>query len=286
MKIALLTDIHANLPAFQAVVADMDAWRPDRVIIGGDLVNRGTRPKECLDLALDRQATDGWLFLRGNHEDYVISHGREGAPRHGPRLEAHRASFWTYEQLGGDMEPLRAMPESVELSGPDGKPLRFYHGSVLGLREGIYPETSEAHLHARLGLNGDRPPHRLALFGVGHTHRPLIRTHEGVLVVNAGSAGMPFDFDTRPSYAQIWWEQGHWQARIVRVDYDLAAAAKDFETSGFMQQGGPLAQLILIELLEAHSMLYNWALKYQDAVMEGKISMEDSVSEYLRNHLP
>jgi predicted phosphodiesterase len=249
------------------------------VIIGGDLVNRGTRPRQCLELALEGQAAYGWRILRGNHEDYVVSHDLPGAAHSGPALEAHRASYWTYEQLG-DIAPLKDLPERVTLTDSDGRLLRFYHGSVLGLRKGIYPKTQPSELHQLIGLHGN-PPHRLAVFGAGHTHRPLILRHEGVLVVNAGSAGMPFDLDTRPSYAQIWQEDGRWQAQIARVDYDLQAAAHDFETSGFMRQGGPLARLILIELLEAHSMLYQWAVRYQSAVIAGEISMEESVNQML-----
>ncbi len=256
MKIALLSDVHANFAALQAVAADIDAWRPDRVIVGGDLVNRGPRPAECLAFVQARLARGDWAWVRGNHEDYVISHAQPNAPRRGPAFEMHQASYWTYTRLGQDVSALQAMPFDLHLLDPAGREARFTHGSMLGLRDGIYPETPDAALPAKLGLNGQRPEPELAVFAAGHTHRPLIRRLNGTLVVNAGSAGLPFDGDTRPAYARLTWERGAWQAEIVRVNYDLQAALDDFRLTGYTRDAGPLVRLVEIELLEAHSMLY------------------------------
>lgn len=282
MKIALLSDIHANFVALQAVAADIDAWQPDAVIVGGDLVNRGPRPAECLAFAQARLDQGRWAWVRGNHEDYVITHAQPDAPRSGPAFEVHQASYWTYTRLGQDVSALQSMPFDHRLLDPAGKMVRFTHGSLLGLRDGIYPETPDAALPAKLGLNnGQRSKPGLAVFAVGHTHRPLIRRLNGTLVVNAGSAGLPFDGDTRPSYARLTWERGGWQAEIVRVDYDLQAALDDFRLAGYPQEAGPLIRLVEIELREAHSMLYAWALEYQDAILNGEITMEQSVQRFL-----
>ena len=72
MRIAVLSDIHGNLPALRTVIADIDAWSPDLVVVGGDIVNRGPRSGECLDVLVERQWADGWRLLRGNHEDFVL----------------------------------------------------------------------------------------------------------------------------------------------------------------------------------------------------------------------
>ncbi|NTU66001.1 MAG: metallophosphoesterase, partial [Chloroflexi bacterium] len=70
MKLAVLADIHSNWRALQAVADHIEQWQPDRVVVAGDVINRGPRPVECADFILAR----GWAWVRGNHEEYVLSH--------------------------------------------------------------------------------------------------------------------------------------------------------------------------------------------------------------------
>ena len=275
MKIAVIADVHANYIALQAISAHIEAWQPDQVIVAGDLVNRGPRPLDCLRFVQAKTAANGWLSVRGNHEEYVIEQADPDFPRQGPEADVHRGSCWTYEQLGSEIASLEVMPFELSLPAPDGGEVRITHASMLSLRDGIYPWTSDAELEHKIG----RPP---ALFLVGHTHTPLIRRLNGTLVVNAGSSGLPFDGDTRPAYARCTWRQGAWQAEIVRVDYDFALAERDFYTTGFMENAGPLAVLVLRELQLAHSQLGNWANLYQRRTLAGEISMHQSVAEFLQ----
>jgi putative phosphoesterase len=276
MKIAVLADIHANLPALQAVVDHVEAWQPDYVIVAGDLVNRGPHPLECLQFVQERQRTQGWLTVRGNHEDYVITHSEPDAPRNGPALEVHRGSFWTYNKLGGDVSPLLEMPFQQNLKDSSGSEVRVVHASMRGNRDGIYPETRDETLRKQIG----EPP---AVLCVGHTHRPLVRWLNETLVVNAGSVGLPFDNDQRTGYAQIARSHNAWHAQIVRLDYDIAQGERDFLETNFIPDAGPLAQLVLIELRQARSMLFQWAVRFQDRALAGEISMQDSVREFLRS---
>jgi predicted phosphodiesterase len=282
MKIALLADIHANYWALNAAIDHLSSWRPDRVIIAGDIVNRGPRPAECLELIQHRVESEKWLVLRGNHEDYVILHANPDAPHQGPALEVHRASRWTYQQLGENVTALVVMPLKQVFPGPDGRSVQFVHGSLMGTRDGVYPETSDYSLRKKVGLDHLSPgDNSLALFGVGHTHRPVIRWLNDVLVVNAGSVGLPFDHDTRLTYAQLTWQNGNWRAEIVRLDYDLDRAERDFYDTGYLENAGPLTQLVMIELLTASSHLYNWAIEFQESALKGTISVAESVQKYL-----
>jgi predicted phosphodiesterase len=276
MKLAVLADIHANLVALEAVMAHIDAWQPDQVVVAGDVVNRGPRPLECLRLVQARQRGDGWLVVRGNHEDYVISHNEPGAPRAGPRFELQQHAYWTYRQLNGDVTALKAMPFQRSLAAPDGREVRITHASMAGIRDGIYPDTSAPELRRKI-----YPPP--ALLCVGHTHRPLIRHLDHTLVVNVGSAGLPFDDDPRPSYAQLQWQRGEWQASIVRLDYDRQQAERDFFETDFFEGSGPIADLILDELRTAHSRLFQWTAEYQASILAGEISMAESTRQFLAN---
>jgi len=275
MKFAVLGDIHASLVAFQAVIEHVDAWHPDQVLLVGDVVNRGPRPAECLDLFQERQASQGWLTVRGNHEDYVISQAVNGCDRSDAEAAVPQATIWTYEQLGRDVSALQAMPFQRSLQAPDGSELRLTHGSMAGPRIGIYPFTSNTELRSLI-----RPAP--AVICVGHTHRALIRQVDRTLVVNAGSVGLPFDGDTRTGYAQITWSaQAGWRARLVRFHYDILQAERDFEQAGYLEGGGPLVRLVEIELRTASSQLYNWAIRYQDLALQGKISMAESVARHI-----
>lgn len=285
MKIAVIADVHANFVALQTVIEHVDRWRPDYVIVLGDLVNRGPRPAECLQLILDRVQSRGWLTVRGNHEEYVMQHDLPDAPRTGPAFEVHRASFWTYNRLDRRTGPLRDMPFCRRVLAPDGREAAFYHGSTLGLRDGIYPETTDSELLDKVGLNSRHSEEPvLSLFCAGHTHRPFVRFVDGLLIVNAGSAGLPFDLDTRAAYAQLCFTQNRWQAEIVRLSYDLDAAAADFERCGYLLDGGPLVTLVLRELLTARSHLYTWAVNYQEMALRGHIGMEESVRRHLNSY--
>lgn len=270
-----IADVHANEAALQAVSAHIEAWQPDQVIVAGDLVNRGPRPLECLRFVQAKAAAAGWLTVRGNHEEYVIEQASPDYPRQGPVADVHRGSCWTYEQLGEEVASLEGMPFDLTLNAPDGGEVRVMHASMLGLRDGIFPWTSNEELERKIG----RPP---GLFLVGHTHIPLIWWLNGTLVVNAGSSGLPFDGDTRPTYARCTWSHGEWQAEIVRVDYDFALAERDFYTTGFLSNAGPLAALVLRELKLAHSQLGDWVSLYQRSTLAGEITMRQAVAEFLK----
>jgi len=270
MKIAILADVHANFVALQTVAAHVERWQPDAVVVAGDIVNRGPRPRECLEFVLQKQQTAGWLAVKGNHEDYVIS----CAPSNGTQSEIWRIADWTYEQLNGDVAALQALPFQVDLPLPGGSELRVVHASMLGNRNGIYRHTTDEHLRQKIAP----PP---AVFCAGHTHIPLRRTIDQTLVVNAGSVGLPFDGDQRAGYAQIELGRSRRSARIVRLKYDYCRAEQDFYATGFWPGGGPLAKLVLDELRTAQSRLYQWTAEYQQATIAGEISLEAAVNNFL-----
>ncbi len=276
MKIAVLADIHAHLIGMQATVAHIERWQPDQVLVLGDIVNRGPRPRECLEYILSRQSQDGWIVTRGNHEDYVIGQGESDVPSDGPRFDMHRLSHWTYQQLGGSpnaplIQAIKALPDSLDL--PNG--LRITHASMISMRDGIYMQTSDKHLRRQIGTP---PP---AMLCVGHTHIPLTRTIDATSVVNVGSAGMPFDLNRLPSYAQLTLRRDGWHAEIVRVDYDLGAAERDFLQSGYIEGAGALARVVLRELQLACGLLHTWLSKYEAPILQGEMTVEQTVAPFL-----
>jgi putative phosphoesterase len=276
MKIAVLSDIHGNMPGLRAVTDDIDRWQPELVVVNGDIVNRGPCSQRALRFVRDRQQRDGWQLLRGNHEDFLLRCGNADTVKSGPLYEINRFVHFAYQQLNGEQEALANMPERFSWFAPDSSEFRVIHASMNSNREGIYPGMPEDVCRQ---LIAPAP----AVFVTGHTHQPLIRQVEETLVVNVGSAGAPFDKDWRPSYGRFTWdpEQG-WQAEIRRVEYDRALIEEDFVRSGFLDEGGPLAQIMLVELRRSRGLIYYWASKYEQAVINGEISLEESVRMILQ----
>jgi predicted phosphodiesterase len=274
MKIAVLADIHANLPALQTVIDHVDTWHPHMVIVGGDVVNRGPRPAECLDLILQWQKARGWLLLRGNHEDYVIDQGRPHPAFNEVEAEIYRNSLWTYQKLNCDVRAIASWPDSLSYSIQESE-LRAAHASMRGNRDGIYAETDDSTLRAQIGWSSP------GLFATAHTHKPLVRLVDDTLVVNAGAVGLPFDGDPRAAYAQLLWQGGAWRAAIVRVDYDRQQAERDFVESGLLEEGGALARLMRVELKVARSQLAEWTTAYESRVLAGELGLDRSVDRFL-----
>jgi predicted phosphodiesterase len=274
MKLAVIADVHSNWRALQAVAADIERWQADRVVVAGDVINRGPRPVECLDFVLSMQRECGWLLVLGNHEEYVIHHAQRREPVVGPLAQIWGLSRWTYEQLHCDVSALEGLPFQQSWQMPDGSEARVVHASMRGTRDGIFCETPDEVLRQQI-----IPPPKMLV--VGHTHKPLVRTIDQTLVVNVGAVGLPFDLDPRASYAQMTWRADRWETQIVRVDYDRARADRDFDETGFSDEAGPIAQLIRDELAQARSNLFEWSRNYEAAVVAGDLSMADSVTRFL-----
>jgi predicted phosphodiesterase len=230
-----------------------------------------------LEIVQERVEMADWRLVRGNHEDYVLNHTRPDAPRSGPEFEFLRSSYWTYQALNGHIPYLEAMPFQREIVGPDGRIVRAVHASMQANNIGVYQWTTDEELREMVA---PAP----AVLTVGHTHRPLSRVIDDTLVVNVGSVGLPFDGDRRASYARLTWDDDGrcWQADNIRLDYDWVTAEKDYFTTNYMEDAGPLADLMLREFLRAEGHLHNWGEKYVPDVLSGEITMLQSVTWYMK----
>jgi len=276
MKIAVFSDVQGNLPGMETVVAHILDWKPDLVIMNGDLVNRGPSSERCLALFEELRQDRGWLPVRGNHEDYVLYCG-EQPPTSDLDAAMRRFADWTAAQLGSAAESLRDWPDHLALHGPNDTWVQCTHGSLLGNRDGISRSVTDAALAERVPAHAD-------LFLVAHTHKPLIRRFGSTRIVNVGSAGSPFDGDPRASYARLTWKPSGWSIEIVRLDYDRERADKDFSASGFLDHGGPLAGFVHTEWRRAELLMPRFRERYLDALRTGAISLDSAVDAFLKNN--
>ena len=115
MKIAVLSDIHGNFPALEAITDHIERWTPDLVFVAGDIVNRGPRSHHCLWFLEGKQRDNSWKIIRGNHDDYVISREDPKDPKQGPRYELFKPAHFIYQQLNNDVSGLKSLPEVFKI---------------------------------------------------------------------------------------------------------------------------------------------------------------------------
>ena len=201
--LGVLYDIHGNLPALDAVLADAAAEGVQRFVLGGDYALFGAWPEETVERLRGLDA----VWIRGNGERWTA------APQDAPE-PVQDAIARCRELLGEDLvEELARLPRSHREGGT-----LFCHGSPQSDVRSFLPEPAEDEGELLEGVDG-----RLLVFG--HTHLAFRRRAEGrIELLNPGSVGMPFDGDPRAAWAVLG-EDGAIEHRRVRYDHAASAAA-------------------------------------------------------------
>jgi predicted phosphodiesterase len=271
MQIAVLADIHGNLPALEAVAAEIERLNPDLVFVAGDFQNRGPNPREVTEFV----AQSGWTLLRGNHEDYVIRQSQKSRTQDTTDYYNWMPARWTADLTSDFVESIRQLPIATTLIGPDKLSITIAHGSARSNNEGFFPTTTEAKAREMIGND---PP---GLLCVGHSHVPFVRQVNATLLVNVGAVGFPFDGDRRASFGLITWDHDRWEVEIRRLEYAVEEVLEQFERVNFYQGAGPLSQLIRRELESARPHLMPFECLFGSLLRERKLSIQDAVEAYM-----
>ena len=211
MRILVISDLHANWPALEAVLG---AQAFDRVIVVGDLVSYGPHPREVVEWVRSHAT----VAVRGNHDD-ALACGSDcrSAPTSKPLAIATRAVHRDLLSLE-DIQFLGSLPRTASLQS-SGQTLFAVHASP---RDHLYrytltPQASDEHVRSQVGRV------RADYVLLGHTHLPMARSIGRRSVVNPGSVGQPRDGDPRASFAVI--EDG--DVALKRVAYDVERTVRD-----------------------------------------------------------
>jgi putative phosphoesterase len=228
-RVAVITDIHANLAALEATL-DAVRWTDvDALYCGGDLVGYGPHPNEVCALIRDR----GIPTIYGNY-DYAIARDLEDCgcayvTEH-DRALGQQSVDWTLEHTNqASKDFMRGLPFDLrfELAG---KRVRLVHGSPRKVNEYLF-EDKPARTFERIAAGAD-----CDVLVFGHTHKPWVHEYGGVLFVNCGSVGKPKDGDPRAAFAVLEAAGDGVVATIERVEYDAAAVAGEVAEVGLPEE--------------------------------------------------
>jgi len=220
MRIAVVSDIHGNRTAFEAVLADLRLTSPDLILHGGDLADDGASPVEIVDQIRDL----GWPGVIGNGEEALSM--PETLEAFASQSSAPPALWTVIRELmdstrallgDGRLAWLRSLPRT-QLHGP----MALVHASPETPWRSPMPEASDAELQSVYGPLG-RP---IAVYG--HIHRSYIRNLAGMIVANSGSVSLSHDGDRRAAYLLL----DNTTLSIRRVEYDLNRELKDLSGCG------------------------------------------------------
>jgi putative phosphoesterase len=222
MRIAIVSDIHGNLTAFDAVLADIQRRAPDVVMHGGDLALMGAQPAEVID----RVRELGWPGVVGNTDEVLWRPEQQRRQEElAPKLERllklifHEYAPATRGILGDERVAwLRGLPAEQRLED-----VVLVHAAPGDLWRAPMPDAADDELFAAYG------PLDAATAVYGHIHRPYTRTLPQLIVANSGSVGMPWDGDPRACYLLI--EDG--RPTLARVEYDVERETALLLASGY-----------------------------------------------------
>ncbi len=257
MRIAVLADVHGNLPALEAVLEDIERQDVDRVIVNGDSVNRGAQSVEVSQLLakLPHEAT------LGNHDDLMVMVHE----RHKDLSDTLDDPFWASNVVtarllaeAGFLDGVRDRPMTLRVEEPGAPSLLVSHGSPRHYREGYGPSLTPEVISE---IVEDFPADVL----VGsHTHRPHLQRWARYTVINTGSVGAPFNGDPRAQYLVLMLQGGSWLAEFRRVPYDLSVAVAAYDSSGLLDQGGLSAHIFRAELAHARSYIVPFLMRCEE----------------------
>jgi predicted phosphodiesterase len=222
VSVAIVSDIHGNLPALEAVIADIQRRGVDRVLHGGDLACGGCRPAEVIDLVREL----GWTGVVGNVDELLWRpEERAVQERQAPRLRVLLQVLFddwapaTRKLIGDDrLAWLRGLPDEHREDD-----LVLLHASPGDLWRAPTPDAEDSELLAVY------EPCQALTVVYGHIHRPYVRRVEALTIANSGSVGSPFDGDPRASYLIL----ASGRLEVVRAEYDVEREVSLLSSSGY-----------------------------------------------------
>jgi putative phosphoesterase len=237
MRLAVLADIHGNLPALEAVLDDLRNEPVDGFIVAGDMA-AGPNSAEVVERL---RALNAWM-IRGNNDNYLLKFASGSAPDWWYTSQQWAFTRCCYQQTDPEtLEFLGSLPEQRVIELPGASVIRVVHGSPRNISELVYPDQDLSLLDLALEMTSE------SVLVFGHTHTPWQMRRKDRLALNPGAVCGSLTRGACANYAVLTWQNKAWEAELRSVSYDLAALRACFETTGLLTAGGAIARTLLFD---------------------------------------
>jgi putative phosphoesterase len=232
MRIAIFSDIHGNLVALDACLADLRTQGgADVLVAAGDLCMDGPRPKKVLQ----RLQEIGAVCLRGNTDRYISA--QDQAELHGSDDRDRRQAEWQRSDIGEKwVSWLRGLPFSLRFGAAENE-LLVVHANPKTDDDHLWPDADDAALETFIGAESART------IAFGHLHIPYVRVWRDKMLVNVSSAGLPKDGDARAGYALLTERSSGWEVKHRRVTFDVKKVATQLADCGIPESAELISTL-------------------------------------------
>jgi predicted phosphodiesterase len=214
MRIAIISDTHGNLTAFDAVLEDLESVGPfDEVLVGGDIAYGGPFPRECIERVIER----GYRAVKGNTDELIMDASGEGTDAH---------AKWVVDRLDQKhVDFLFSLPVQQRVDAGS-QSLALVHATPWSVWESVFPDHEDEPF-SRMLNEADA-----GAVAYGHIHVQHQRNLPTGVVIAVGAVGMPYDGDQRAMYTVIEASSRSWNVDFRRVAYDVEKAIAEAANCG------------------------------------------------------
>ncbi len=225
MRIAVLSDIHSNHNALEACLGYVYSHNFYGIVFLGDYITDCAYPKKMLEAVYGIPQKYNTWFIRGNREDYMISH--HDNPDDGWHYcSASGSLLYTFENItGSDIDFFRSMPVSMNIKIEDLPEFTVCHGSVQSNRTVLRPGYSK-------DIEDTINEMKNSLLICGHGHIPFVYEKNGRKIMCAGSVGIPCNNQIHAQFTTLEFYGGEWKTEIITVPYNVTKAVSEIDESG------------------------------------------------------
>ena len=270
MKFAAIADIHGNLAALKAVLADIEKEQVDLIVVLGDIINASPDSKACWDIIQNL----GYPVLRGNHERYVFDLNSPRAPELW-HSEYFKPVQWTHKQFTDtERQQMADLPASLQL--PDLEDIFFVHATARSDNETMHPSTPRSEAAEMFsGVNEN-------LIVRAHNHLFFEYSLNKHKIVCVGSTGLPLMGNTLAQYTIFEKRSiGGWQHTFKSIAYDVETTIQRFYDSGFLEEAWPMSRLLLREVATGTHHMVPYLRDSAKWSKNGELSLEKGIENFL-----
>ena len=272
-KLAILSDIHGNLPALEAVLSDIKSFDVDQIVVPGDVIHFGPFSNQVARIVIESD----WPVVRGNNEYFLLDFDTPRAPTEWSDPIQFAPTKWINQHFDQDLKnKIATWPDTINLRFDDAPPIQVFHGTPASSWDPIFDSMTDEEIEKILANV------ETEYVICGHTHLPMDRQINRRHVFNPGSVGLPFDGIRSASYMILDGDSNGWHPTFRRVPFDHEAVLREFETSGYNQKCGPIGRLV-VEIHKTARPTFGF-LAWRKQFKPNEVISHELLDEYFEKH--